>query len=141
MTATIVRPPLEFQINDMKIKWTYGLQIDIQRMIPDAPQVITLLTTDPYLRDFVVRRALTNSGKSITAEDELIAAEAIDSDPDAILDLLDWISGHLMYFFTKSARSAARLGTEHRDELTRLMPSLIGSEDSASTTPVAGPSE
>lgn len=136
------RPPLTFEINDIKIKMTYGLQMDLQRLVPDATQAVDLIMEDPYLRDFVLRRALTNSPKSIKEEDNLIKPEELEElDPDHLIDLLDWITGHLMYFFVKSASNLARHGADMKEVLDRLTPSQTGSTPSASETPPAGPSE
>lgn len=135
------RPDLELTIGDQTIKMTYGLQSDLQRVMPDVSQVLSLLTTDPYLRDWVVRRALTKSTKSIEKEEDLISHDEITLDPDEILVLLDWVAEHLTYFFGKSAGTASRLGTEYQEQLARLLPSTTGSQTSPSTTQSAGDSE
>jgi hypothetical protein len=122
------RPPLEFSTGSYTVKWTYGLQMDIQRLLPDTSQLISMLTSDIYLRDFVIRRALTPLKGSITEEKDLIAAEDIELDPEQLLDLLDFVSSHLNYFFTMSARKAAQIGADYQNELGHLTQSATGSE-------------
>ena len=141
MSEDLTRPPLKKKFGTFEIKLTYGLQLDLQRMIPDPTEVMNLLINDPYLRDWIIRRVLTDKASSVTEEAQLISYEEITLDPDEILDLLDWVSGHLMYFFGKSAAKATRLGEQYKDQLAQLIPSSIGSTDSLSLTESAGPSD
>lgn len=126
------RPALTHTVGEKEIKWTYGLQRDMERMLPDAEQAITEVLTNPYTRDYLVRRALTDIKKSVTDEAELIAIEDIDLDPDEQLALLDWVTGHLLYFFSRSAANLSRQGLSFKTTLDQLAPSTTGSEASAS---------
>lgn len=134
------RPSLTHKAGETEIRWTYGLQLDLQRLIPDSENTIVSILSDPFVRDYLVRRALTPLKKSITDEKELISVEDIELDPDQVLALLNWLSGHLMYFFTTSARNLAAQGAEVKESLPSLL-SMSGSEASASKTDSAGPSE
>lgn len=135
------RPALKQIFGGTEVKMTYGLQLDLQRYMSDPTQVISMLTSDPYLRDWVIRRALTPATKSIVEEADLIKPEDITLDPDECLALLDWCAEHVTYFLGKSASSAAHLGKNYQELLGPLMPSTTGSASSPSTTPSAGLSE
>lgn len=135
------RPPLTITLGEKTYKMTYGLQMDIHRLVPDPTQVISLMTTDPYLRDYIIRRVLTDSPKMIQDDDDLIPAEEVDLSSDEIVEILDWVGGHVLSFFLQSAQAAANLGRKYQDQLGQLMPTSGGSEASPSPTPSAGPSE
>ncbi len=135
------RPPLSLEIGEYTIKMTYGLQMDLQKLLPDPEQVISLLTADAYLRDIVVRRALTPAEKPVKDDEDLISANEIDLDPDQIVEVLDFVAGHLVYFFGNTASSAARLGGQYQEKLAQLLHSMNGSQTSPSTTPSAGLSD
>lgn len=146
--SQLERPPLthDVKLEDDEIhtiKMSYGLQTDLQRLVPDVSAVIDSVTSNPEVRDYLVRRAMTPATKMISDEKDLVADPRI-SDPDEVLKLLEWISGHLLYFFAKSARSLASLGTSFKAEMktaAQQVPSSDGSESSASPTPTAGPSD
>jgi hypothetical protein len=104
------RPALTFKAGESEIRWTYGLQLDLQRLVPDAENTISAIMGEPFVRDYMIRRALTLVKKSIADEKDLIAVEDVELDPDEALALLDWVSGHLLYFFTKSAKNLSLQG-------------------------------
>lgn len=140
------RPELKLKVmlgdQEREIKWTYGLSNDIQRLVPDAGAAISDIVSQPYIRDYIVRRALTDKKGFVEKEEELIAPEEIDDlDPDDVAKILDWVSEHLLYFFGNSAGSMSRLAKEFNALLQPLNRSSTGSEGSPSTTPSAGPSE
>lgn len=124
------RPSLTFKVEDTELRWTYGLQLDIQRIVPDAENTISSILSDPYTRDYLIRRALTPVKASVTDEKNLVQIEDIDLDPDQVLSLLEWISGHLLYFFLKSAKSLSAQGAEFKAGLPQTLsaPSTAGSE-------------
>lgn len=129
------RPPLTFQAGVHASRWTYGLQLDLQRMVPDAESAVTTIMDDPYVRDYLIRRAITPIKKSVTDNDQLIDAGDIELDPDQTLELLDWIAGHLLYFFVKSVGNLTKQGMTMRESLPTIPqpePSVSGSENSAS---------
>jgi hypothetical protein len=113
------RPDLTFTAGDQEIRWTYGLQLDLQRLVPDTENVIAAIMGDTYVRDYLVRRALTPLKKSVLDEAELITAEEIDLDPDQVLELLEWISGHLLHFFAKSVTNLMAQGAEFKESLPK----------------------
>jgi len=142
----VKRPELKLKValgdQEREIKWTYGLSNDIQRLVPDAGAAIGDITSQPYIRDYIVRRALTDKKGFVEKEEELISPEEIDDlDPDEVASILDWVSEHLLYFFGNSAGSMSRLAKQFSALLQPLNHSSTGSEDSPSTTPSAGPSE
>lgn len=125
------RPALKKTIGDQEIRWTYGLQQDLQRVLPDPASAVSLIMGDPMAQDFFIRRALTDKRGFIKDESELISAEQVELDPDQIADLLDWLTGHLLYFFASTAGKMSRLGVELSQSLPQLPPSSAGSEASA----------
>lgn len=135
------KPPLTIKVGDQTIKMTYGLQMDLQKMIPDSGQIVAMLTDDPFIRDIVIRRVLTPADHPVTDDDSLIGADKIEIDADTALAILDWVSEHLLYFFVKSAGQAARLANGYKDQMGQLQHSMSGTADSTSTEPSAGPSE
>lgn len=137
------RPSLTFKLSDEReIKWTYGLATDIQRMVPGAEELVNGTLTNPYTRDYVVRRLLTDKKGFVGDEDELIGAEELDDlDPDVVLSLTDWATGHLLYFFANSAGNMKTRLEQFGKALPQSAPSQTGSKDSASSTQSAGPSE
>ena len=140
------RPDLKINVcignETREIKWTYGLSNDIQRLVPDAGAAIGDITSQPYIRDYIVRRALTDKKGFVEKEEDLISPDEIDDlDPDEVAKILDWASEHLLYFFGNSAGSMSRLAKQFSALLQPLNPSSTGSDPSPSTTPSAGPSE
>lgn len=118
------RPPLKHTVKldgggELEIKMSYGLFNDLQRTTPDPAAVLDTMLADPYTRDYVIRRCLTQSNKMITDPDkDLIPPEEVDlADPDEIEKLLSWVSGHLLYFFAISAGGLRRLGEAFKANL------------------------
>lgn len=137
--SDIKRPDLSHIIRQddgtkKEIFWSYGVQMDIQRMIPDASVVVEVMTSDPITRDFVVRRCFTEQKRSIEKLEDFEVDVPV-SDPDEIEKLLTWVADHLFYFFTKSVRSMTTLGERYRNALPTVKettdqpaPSTNGSE-------------
>jgi len=135
----IQRPPLTVTVKqedgtEKTIKLTYGLHQDLQRLVPDPASLIETITSDPYTRDYVIRRCLTDSKKIITKPDEeLIPAENVQiDDPDEIDKILQWVAGHMLYFFATSAGGLKQLGEIFRAQFAPSTdqpdPSTTGSE-------------
>jgi hypothetical protein len=123
------RPALKLELGKHEIRWTYGLQQDLQRIMPD-PNVAQIMA-DPYIQDYFVRRALTDKAGFIKSDEELIPSDQVDLDPDQIIELLDWLAGHILYFFVSTAGKMSRRGVELKTSLPQLPPSTAGSETSA----------
>lgn len=127
------------------LKMTYGLEMDLRRMLPDPGTALTLLLADPYTQDYVIRRCLTPLTKIVTKpEEELIPSEDVDLDNDTTEALLMWAADHAIYFFAKRTAGLENLGVRFAQLLPKTaQPALSsnGSEDSASTTPSVGDSE
>lgn len=140
------RPDLKIAVmvgeTSREVKWTYGLSTDIQRLVPTVDAALSHLQFRPEIRDYVLRRCLTDRKGFVMDESALTGAEEIDQiEPEAVLKVLDWVQGHLLYFFGTSAESTHTRATALKDVLGRLNLSTPGSPDSVSMTPVAGPSE
>lgn len=140
------RPDLkiDFKIGDdeKSIKWSYGLATDIQRLVPSIDDAISHFQFRPEIRDYVLRRCLTAKRGFVKEESDLIGAEVIDDiDPDTVLAILDFVQGHLLYFFGSSAQTTHTRATALKEVLAQLSPSIPGSPASPSTTPAAGLSE
>lgn len=140
------RPDLrvEYKLGDetKTVKWTYGLSSDIQRIIPTIEDCLSSYIDRPDVRDYVLRRALTDKKGFVKLEEDLIDPAEIDEiEPDEVLKILEWVQAHLMYFFGNSAEFTHLRAQEFKETMDRLSPSIGGSLDSASATPIAGPSE
>jgi hypothetical protein len=133
------RPDLTVRVGDQIIKMTYGLEMDLRRMLPDPNTAVSLLRDDQYTQDYVVRRVLTPTKRMITDKDDLIDMESVDISSDDVETILTWAAEHALYFFMSRTLEMAKLGVRY--QLVQPTPSTDGSETSASTTPSAGPSE
>lgn len=133
------KPPLTVTVGEVTYKMTYGLEMDLRRMLPDPATALTTLQADPFTQDYVVRRILTPAKHMIVDLAELIPAEEVELTSDEVEELLGWAAEHALYFFVKRTSALAKLGVRYQEALPQLSPN--GSEDSASTTPSAGPSE
>lgn len=118
---------------------TYGLEMDIRRMLPDPETAVQLVQSDPYTQDYLVRRVLTPKKAMISNIDELVTMEDANITTDEVEAVLMWVTEHSLYFFIKRALAMQALGVQYQAVLPK--PSPAGSEDSPSTTPTAGPSE
>lgn len=121
------RPSLTLTIGEHELRWTYGLQLDIQRVIPDAEAAVSAILSDTYTRDYLIRRVMTPLKRTVEDTKELIAVEDIDLDPDQQLEILDWVSGHILHFFVISAKNLSAKGEAFRESLPS-KPSITGSE-------------
>jgi hypothetical protein len=136
----IERPALKVSVKleddtEYEIKMTYGLFNDLQRATPDPMTVLDTVTADPYTRDYIIRRCMTPTKKMVTEPDkELKPVDEIGlDDPDEIDKLLQWVVGHMLYFFATSAGGLKRLGEAFKGTLTEASdqpaPSTSGSEN------------
>jgi len=121
------RPKLTHKVGDIEIKMTYGLSQDLQRVVPDPTNVMNAVLVDPFVRDYLVRRALTPTKGAVTDESELIAIDDVDLTPDEIVELLTWIAGHLLHFFAQSAEQMGKLGRAFEKMIPQPNPSTDGS--------------
>lgn len=133
------RPPLVLKFGEHSFKMTYGLEMDIRRLLPDPQSAMTLAMSDPFTQDYIVRRVLTPKNEVITNKDDLISSSDVDLDPDEVEKVVIWAVEHCLYFFMKRAASLGEIGARYQAVLPN--PSTSGSEDSASKTASAGPSE
>lgn len=115
-------PSDKLTIQGKTYKMSYGLLIDLQRMIPNAEQAVTYISTDSFVRDYLVRRVLTEKKGSVTDENELIKSEDVDLSMNETLEVLNWVTEHLLYFFTQQALALGR-SAKHLQSLTD--PSLL----------------
>lgn len=135
--ADFKRPPLKITLKteegEETIHMSYGLWSDLQRVCPDAGTALESGFSDPWARDYIIRRCFTPSKKIITDEAELTPAEKIEvADPDEIEKLLNWVMGHLLHFFASSAAGLKVLGEKFKNQSgmteTPAAPSSDGSE-------------
>lgn len=132
------RPDLLIKIGEKTVKMTYGLEMDIRRMLPDPVSALQLIQTDPYTQDYIVRRVLTEKNEMILDPALLVPQSEVDIDSDQVEKILSWAAEHALYFFVKRTVEMAKLGVRYQQALPT--PSKTGSETSASETPSAGPS-
>lgn len=133
------RPELYINVGDRRIKMTYGLEMDIRRMLPDPVTALQLIQSDPYTQDYIVRRVLTDINEMVTDLDKLIPQSEIGISSQEVEDILSWATEHALYFFVKRTVQMAKLGVRYQEALPK--PSKDGSENSASKTPSAGLSD
>ena len=133
------KPPLSFKVGDKEIKMTYGLEMDLRRLLPGLEAVTNLIMEDPHTQDYVIRRCLTDYKGLIKSFDDLIPAEEVEATTEEIEGLLLWVAEHMLYFFAKRMSRMEELGVQ----VTKILPkpTSSGSSPSASKTPSAGPSE
>lgn len=113
------------------IAMTYGLFNEIMRVIPEPGRIQDLVVSDPYLRDYVVRRMLTGN-KRVDKDEDLVDPFEIDLDIDELDDLVAWVAEHVLHFFMKSAAKTAKIGERYQpvvDQLTQSSQSLPGAEN------------
>jgi hypothetical protein len=126
-------------IGNHKLKMTYGLLTDLQRVVPDAENAIQYILSDTFVRDYLVRRTLTPMKGSVASEDDLILAEDVDLSPEEVTEVLNWVAGHLMLFFARSAKGLRQQGQNLQKMMGLSVPSADGSDVSTSSEPGAGP--
>lgn len=105
----IKKPSRTFDAAGYEVRMCHGLMCDFQRLVPDASSAVNYILNDSFVRDFLVRRALTPTKRSVEDVKDLIDHEEVDLDTDEVLDLVNWIAEHLLYFFVKSAENLSRL--------------------------------
>jgi len=142
----VERPPLRIDLEgNQEVKMTYGLEMDLRRMLPNAQSALQLVMHDSYTQDYIVRRCLTDITKPIKSEEDLVPVEQVNLSSDDTERLLMWAVEHVLYFFVKRAKSMTQLGARYQNLLPKKeessTPSENGSENSASPTPSAGPTE
>jgi hypothetical protein len=141
--ASVEPPNLFFEFKDdarEKIKMTYGLEMDIRRMLPDPGTAMELALSDPVTQDYIIRRCLTPVNKMVTDFKDLVPEDEVTIDADERDALLMWAVEHALYFFAKRTLGLARLTQKIGQALPNLQPQPlpIGSNDSASLNPSAG---
>ena len=105
------------------IAMTYGLFNEIMRVIPSPEQIADLIVTDPFLRDYVIRRMLTGN-KKITSDEDLVDPFELDLDIMELDDLVSWVAEHVLHFFMKSAAKTAKIGEKYQPVVEALTQSL-----------------
>lgn len=105
----MAKPDRMFKAGDVEIRMCHGLMCDFQRLVPDVTSAVDYILNDSFVRDFLVRRALTPTRKSVDNDKDLIDHELVELDTDEILDLINWIAEHLLYFFVRSAENLSRM--------------------------------
>lgn len=133
------RPDLSIEVAGQTIKMTYGLEMDIRRMLPDPLSALQLIRDDVYTQDYIVRRVLTPIKKIVTDPADLIDMSESEVTSEDVENILTWATEHALYFFMKRTAVMATLGVQYSQALPK--PSTDGSENSATTTPSAGPSD
>lgn len=138
------RPDLTITVKrddgDYEIKMTYGLEMDLRRVMPDPSAAMSLAMLDSETQDFIIRRCLTDKKKAIRSDEELIPVEEVDIDTEAGDAIILWALEHQLYFFAKRARGMVELAARQKAKIPQHL-STDGSKDSPSKTPSAGPSD
>lgn len=128
--AKLTPPPKELPLSTGRIlKMPYALLMDICRMLPDPASALSLVLSDPYTQDYVVRRMLTPLERVVKSEEDLIAPGEVDLDTDDVEALLSWVVQHVLYFFVKRTRGLQRSGEMFQQAMpSPPTPSTTGSE-------------
>lgn len=111
------------------IVMSYGLFHEVSKVVPSPEQITDLLISDPYLRDYVVRRLLTGN-KKIENDEDLVDLFDLDVDLDEVEAMVSWAAEHVLHFFMKSAAKMAKTGEKYLEtirELTQSSQSQTGS--------------
>ncbi len=106
------KPDRIFKAGDFEVRMCHGLMCDFQRLVPDAASAVDYILNDSFVRDFLIRRALTDTRKSVENVEDLIDHELVELDTDEILDLVNWVAEHLLYFFVRSAENLSRMTSQ-----------------------------
>jgi hypothetical protein len=134
------KPDLRLQVtDDYQVKMSYGLLMDLQRLLSTPEAAMTLVLTDPYTQDYVVRRVMTPSKATIMKMEDLVEADSFDLEPEQVERILTWVVQHILHFFAQRAAMLAKTGERFKTALPSLF--TTGSANSTSETPSAGPSE
>jgi hypothetical protein len=131
---------LDIKIGDsaQTLRWTYGLSQDISRVVPDLESIHEMLKGSPDLRDYVIRRLLTDKKGFIFEASELRNPEDLEElSVDHQLAMLKWVAEHLTDFFVKSTEILRQQGVT----LEASVQSKPGFADSVSKTASAGPGD
>lgn len=112
-------------------------QNSVLRFIDNPAQVINL-KVNPDTAEAVLRIMLADKGgpgkmMEFELDEDLIANEDVDK-------ILDWVQGHLTYFFMKQFQEMAEKAKHLEPTAKALQLSALGSESSTSETASAGPS-
>jgi hypothetical protein len=140
------RPELFFtfppETGKAPLKMTYGLEMDIRRMLPDPQTAMALLMNDPFTQDYVIRRCLTDKNQIITdPEADLIKPDQVDLDGEVIERMLMWAAEHALYFFAKRTTGLANLSVQFQAMMPApSVPLPNGSSPSTSEMPSVGDS-
>lgn len=110
------------------ITMSYGLFNEVMKAVGEPDKIQDLLVTDPYLRDYVIRRMLTGN-KKVREDEDLVDPFDLDLDVRDLDDLLAWVGDHILYFFITSAAKTAKLGEKYQETIQQLSQSKIGSAD------------
>ena len=124
--TTSTKPARSFPITidgkETEVVMSFALQQEIMKVIPSPDNITDLLISDFYLRDYVVRRALTGQ-KKVKSDEDLIDLFDIEVDPEQLEELVIWITDHILYFFTTTARKTLALGEKYQAEMKAITPS------------------
>jgi hypothetical protein len=101
---------------------SYGLFHEISKVVPSPEQITDLLITDPYLRDYVIRRLLTGN-KKVSSDEDLVDLFELDVDLDEVEALVSWAAEHILHFFMKSAAKMAATGEKYQETIQNLIQS------------------
>lgn len=136
----ISQPPKNLPVGAYNFQMTYGMLMEMSRMLPDPSAALQLAMNDNFTQDYIIRRLATPINTPVKSIDDLVEAHTIDLDTDAFAAVLTWVVQHVLYFFIKRTRSLQEAGQAFQRAFPALAnPSSSGSENSASETPSPGP--
>lgn len=140
------RPEKSLTLEDgTELKMTYLMINDILRYVGGPDEAMEQILMNQSTRDLVIRRLLTQNGKSITVLEDLIPLEEVEIDIFEMDEILSWTLEHVSYFFMKTAGRIQAVVEKYPEmtgeKKTSSSPSETGSTPSPTTTKSAGPTE
>lgn len=133
--SDITKPSTKFKIKingeDTDVVMSFALFQEVMKVIPSPENIASLLITDFYLREYVVRRVLTGN-KRVKTDDDMIDLFSLDIDEADLEEMVLWITDHILYFFTKTAERSLHLNEKYQGQMKSLIQSAqsqTGSQD------------
>lgn len=112
------------------IEMSFGLFQEIMKVVPQPENVASLLISDFYLREYVIRRMLTGR-KRVKEDSDMVDLIELDLDSEDVDGLVLWVTDHILYFFTTTAEKSLSLGKKYADRMEKVtlsLPSQTGSK-------------
>ena len=143
--AEIEAPPYEFKLpvigadKPRTVFMSFGMLAELTSVVPDVDS-LGQIHVDPEVRANVLRVLLSDRDEKgeISVEHTVYSMPMMP--PDAI-DLLNWAHKHVAAYFMDALQNMSKTAGALQGVMETMMSSLPTTQDSASDTPAASPSE